>query len=290
MADRQRTGEATHAERSWFSPGATRWLTRAYYTTMVGLALVVVALIEAPEHEQWVYDVNFAIWLVFVADYLIRLALAPDKAQFVRGNLVDLIAIIPFEIIFANEEFAATRVLRLARLARLVWLLRAGAVLWRMSRATRGVLHTNGVGYVLTVAIAVVVLGGIALWMIEPDIGTPIDGIWWGFVTTSTVGYGDIAPKTLGGRIIGVGLMLLGIGCISMLSGSIATYFLGQRKERCSNPHVVYVDECLDDWDSLTRDQRRQIAAMLVAIAETDPAPTGETIALDMKKAGGDSD
>ncbi len=254
---------------------------------MVALALVVVALIERPEEEQWVYDLNLAIWMVFVADYLIRLAMAPNKAQFVRGNLVDLIAIIPFELILANEQFAATRFLRLARLARLVWLLRAGAVLWRMSRHTRGVLNTNGVGYVLVVAIGIVVMGGIGLWAIEPDIGTPMDGIWWGFVTTSTVGYGDIAPKTLGGRAIGVALMLLGIGCISMLSGSIATYFLGRRKERCSNQHVVYIDDCLDDWDSLTREQRRQIAAMLVAIAETDPTPAGETVAVDLRKAGG---
>jgi voltage-gated potassium channel len=241
---------------------------------MVVLALAVIGLIEAPEDELWVYDVNLAIWLVFVADYIIRLALAPSKLRFVRENLLDLLAIIPFELILAHEQFAATRMLRLARLARLIWLLRAGVVLWRVSKHARGILKTNGVGYILIIALALTVMGGISLWAIEPEIGTPLDGVWWGFVTTTTVGYGDIAPKTLGGRVIAVGLMLVGIGCISTLSAGIATYFLGHRAEAPTNPHVAYVTQCLGKWDELGPDERRQLALLLTALAEDDPSPS----------------
>jgi voltage-gated potassium channel len=249
-------------------------LSRLYMVVMALLALVVIGLIAAPEEESWVYDVNLAIWLVFVVDYVVRLALAPDKKRFIRENLIDLLAIIPFEMILANEEFAATRLLRLARLARLIWLLRAGAVLWRMSRHTRGILNTNGVGYVLVVALFLVVMGGIGLWAIEPDIGSPLDGVWWGFVTTTTVGYGDISPKTLGGRVIGVGLMLLGIGCISTLSASIATYFLGHHSSEVSNPHVTYVRQCLGRWDEMAPSERRQLAVLLTALAADEEIQT----------------
>lgn len=51
------------------------------------------------------------------------------------------------------------------------------------------------------------------------------DALWWSIVTCTTVGYGDISPSTLPGRIIAVFLMIVGIGLISMLTGTITTYF-----------------------------------------------------------------
>lgn len=58
------------------------------------------------------------------------------------------------------------------------------------------------------------------------------DSLWWSFVTTTTVGYGDISPRTGLGRIIATILMLVGIGFLSMLTGTIATFFLGKKEER----------------------------------------------------------
>ena len=58
-----------------------------------------------------------------------------------------------------------------------------------------------------------------------------IESIWWSFVTATTVGYGDISPVSLGGRIIASMLMLVGIGTIGMLTGTIATYFLNPTKK-----------------------------------------------------------
>ncbi len=52
------------------------------------------------------------------------------------------------------------------------------------------------------------------------------DAFWWAFVTSTTVGYGDHYPVTTEGRAIGVVLMFLGIGLLSMVTASIAAYFV----------------------------------------------------------------
>jgi len=100
--------------------GRTRW---AYETTMITLAVTVVALLPL-ESRSWVHAANLAIWGIFVADYGLRISLSDDRRRFVRTQWIDLIAILPLDF------FRAARVFRLARLVRL---LRAGSVLWRVS-------------------------------------------------------------------------------------------------------------------------------------------------------------
>ncbi len=57
------------------------------------------------------------------------------------------------------------------------------------------------------------------------------DSLWWAFVTATTVGYGDISPKTHIGRFVAIFLMLIGIGTFGMITGTIATYFLNKQND-----------------------------------------------------------
>lgn len=52
------------------------------------------------------------------------------------------------------------------------------------------------------------------------------DGVWWAIVTATTVGYGDLYPSTVEGRIIGIFVMLLGVGFLSVLTATIASQFI----------------------------------------------------------------
>jgi voltage-gated potassium channel len=59
----------------------------------------------------------------------------------------------------------------------------------------------------------------------NPEFATVGDSLWWGIVTLTTVGYGDIVPKTPTGRWAGVTIMVTGIAVLGLLSGSLASFF-----------------------------------------------------------------
>jgi voltage-gated potassium channel len=237
--------------------GPWRWV---YEGTMVALAILVVVLLPF-EDTGWVRAANLAVWGIFVADYFIRLALSTDRRGFVRGNVIDLLAIMPADF------FRALRVLRLARLLRIV---RAGVILARVTRDVRGVTRTNGLGWVLLVSLVTILSGAVTVWLIEPTISTLPDGLWWSTVTATTVGYGDLSPVHPVARGVAVLLMLVGIGTIGMLTGSIATYFLGG-EDGASDADVEHVRARLASWEELSVEERQRLVAVLSVLAERPP-------------------
>ena len=78
-------------------------------------------------------------------------------------------------------------------------------------------------------------LGGIGFALYEPDKGTFWTrlgvGLWWAIVTITTVGYGDVVPQTIPGRLVGVCLMISGLVSISLVTATVASIFV-QRKLR----------------------------------------------------------
>ncbi len=235
-------------------PPRLRW---AYEALMIGLALLVVALLTRPDSPT-VDAANLAIWVVFAIDFVVRVALSGDRRRWLRRNIPDLIAVLPLDFL---------RIARLARLARLFRLVRAARVLWRVSSTLRAILRTNGLAWVLATATAVVVVGALLIRLVEPAIGSFGDALWWSIVTATTVGYGDVSPETTLGRIVAGVLMLVGIGTIGMLTGSIATHFLQDRRGLPTDPQLEFVRQELDRWDQMTRDERRRVAALLTDLA-----------------------
>jgi voltage-gated potassium channel len=86
-------------------------------------------------------------------------------------------------------------------------------------------LRRENLHKVALVVLILILLGSLSFYGFEKNLGF-FDAFWWSIVTVTTVGYGDISPVTVGGRIIGMVLMLLGIGFLGVLTATIAGVFI----------------------------------------------------------------
>ena len=113
------------------------------------------------------------------------------------------------------------------RLARFVRLFRFGAIIGRALQAERRITSGDVLRVTAILTLAVVVVSGAAQWAFDADEFPSLwDGVWWSVVTATTVGYGDLYPKTAEGRIIGIFVMAMGIVFVSLLTAALAARFM----------------------------------------------------------------
>jgi voltage-gated potassium channel Kch len=86
---------------------------------------------------------------------------------------------------------------------------------------------------VAVVTLSVTVIGGVLMRITDPDtFGNVWLGLWWAAQTITTVGYGDIIPESVAGRIIAVVIMLGGVAFITVTSAAIASAFVEAARRR----------------------------------------------------------
>jgi len=202
---------------------------------VLAIASVVFAIVDMTSGmPAWMSIADTVIYFIFLIDYVTRFILAKSKKEFFKSNIFDFIAIIPFNSIM--RVFRTLKILKLAKLSRLTRTLSASG---RLFARCKRFLNTNGLKYVLIVSAMLIVIGG-GLVSIFEDMSF-MDGMWWAFVTSTTVGYGDISPSTMGGRAIAIILMISGIGLIGSLTSSITAFFMKDDNETVSNDRVDMV-------------------------------------------------
>ena len=176
---------------------------------LIGLALVLDPnLATAQQHHVTGRALTLIAWAVFLADYVISLILAPDRVQFIKTHIPQAIGVL----------FPPLRILLIFH------------VTYEVARNTRGRFGQRARLYLLYLTTLVVLGSSVAVLIVERNApGATIvsfgDALWWCAETISTVGYGDMYPVTVPGRVIAVTLMINGFLILSVLTATVAQKF-----------------------------------------------------------------
>jgi voltage-gated potassium channel len=176
--------------------------------------------------------IAWATWLLFVLEAAIVGRHVDDPARYFRSNWLNLVIIATgLPLLWEQSTWA-----RSARALRLLLMI---SLLSHAVRMVRHMLAQNRSGPILGAIVIVTTLGGAIIGYFDPAFAHPLDGIWWAWVTVTTVGYGDMVPQTPAARVFAVILMLLGVSMIALLSASLVSFF--QEDEDREARHVRHM-------------------------------------------------
>ncbi len=217
---------------------------------VVMAALATIPLTVLQEHgvsSSALGPAEWVVWGIFALEFLVFIASSPRTCVF-RFSTVGKLAVVVLSFPPLPNFLA------LVSLARILRLLRLTGVTARALSGLKEVLGRRALVHVAAIAILLVLAGGACLSILEPQTvrGGLGDGIWWAVVTVTTVGYGDISPTTLWGRLIAVALMLVGMGLMSTLAASITSHFVQQT----SNTDMNDLAERLDRIERMLEQER----------------------------------
>lgn len=191
---------------------------------------------------------NYGIWIAFLVEVVVMLAVVPDRRLWIRKHPIEMIVVLltpPFLL----AALAPFRLLRLLRVLRLL----------RLAPLVRRLFTAEGVKFTALAAVMTAVAGGAAFQAAEEKHHSLADSIYWAITTMTTVGYGDLSPKTETGKAIAVAVMLVGIGFVALVTGAVAERFLGPRVEEVAEAEQK-VEHTEEDLLAQVRDMSAQIS------------------------------
>ncbi len=203
----------------------------------LGMAVLAVAYLiigfaaedAAPAVRPALEASEIALTIVFAGEFVSRFVASYDRVSYLRGHWIDLVALIP-----------VARGLRIARLLRLLRLVRAFAGVYRATSHVGRLVNHRGLGLLITAWLGIMVICSAGLYLAEKGVNeaieSPLDALWWGIVTLTTVGYGDVYPRTVEGRIAASILMLLGIGLFGAITATITSYLVATGGHSAADP------------------------------------------------------
>ena len=164
---------------------------------------------------------------VFTVEYLGRIIVADRKLKFIFSfyGLVDLFAILPFYL-STSIDLRSVRALRFLRIFRVLKLFRYSRAIQRFYKAF--VLAREELLLFFCITLILLFLSSVGIYYFEnqaqPDSFSSIfHSMWWAVSTLTTVGYGDIYPVTVGGKIFTFFMLMIGLGIVAVPTGLLAT-------------------------------------------------------------------
>ncbi len=200
---------------------------------------------------------DILVWGFFIVEMVVVTTFVDKKFRYIGSNWMNLVIIIfGMQVLWGDMQYVAA-----VRVARLVVIL---VLYLSIFDSILVILARKKLGITLVVSFITILIAGIVISVFDPGISDPWEGLWWAWVTVTTVGYGDVVPTSAAGRIIGGLLILMGVGIFSMLTASFSAFLvskdsdgLGSKEERALKI-LNKIDEKLEDIDGRLERLERQ--------------------------------
>ena len=202
-----------------------------FIQALILLSLLAFTIETFPDNSKVTIELlntfEFLCVIVFSIEYLLRVIVSkkPLKYIFSFYGIIDFLAIFPFYL-KSIYDLRALRAFRIFRIFRALKLIRYNRALNRFNIASKIVKEELILFLILTSIFVFIASAGIYFFENEAqpeNFSSVIHSGWWAIVTLTTVGYGDVYPITVGGKIFTTFIVLIGVGIVTIPAGLVAS-------------------------------------------------------------------
>ncbi|MBT8196564.1 MAG: ion transporter [Bacteroidia bacterium] len=208
-----------------------------FIQTLIVLSLIIYALLTEPNiSEEWRNVLHISEWVIvviFTIEYLLRIFLSPKPLKYIFSflGIIDLLAILPFYL--AIGDLSTIRVLRIFRIFRAFKLARYNNAISRLKLAFK--IAKEEIMLFLLVSAVLLYLSAACIHHFEYEaqpeqFSSLFSSLWWSVGTLTTVGYGDVFPITVGGKIFTFFILIIGVGIVAVPAALLAEGLAQARK------------------------------------------------------------
>ncbi|MFT5846518.1 MAG: voltage-gated potassium channel [Psychroserpens sp.] len=202
-----------------------------FIQTLILTSIVIFSMETIPDLEpqtRYILQIieTFCV-IVFTIEYLLRIYVADQKVKFIFSffGIIDFLAILPFYLSF-GVDLKSLRALRFLRLFRIFKLVRYNRAINQFTRAIKSAKEQIFLFIFITLILIYFAAVGIYYFenQAQPEHFSSIfDSLWWAIITLTTVGYGDVYPITIGGKMFTFFILMIGLGIVAIPTGIISS-------------------------------------------------------------------
>lgn len=214
--------------------GTDTWAGRVFNILIQILILISVVTFSMetvpdlePQTRTMLRYVEIFCVLVFTLEYFLRIYVADRKLKFIFSffGIIDFLAILPFYLA-VGVDLRSLRALRFLRLFRILKLVRYNKAMNQFSRAIKSAKEQ--IFLFIFITLILIYFAAVGIYYFEHNaqpehFSSIFDSLWWAIITLTTVGYGDVYPITVGGKVFTFIILMIGLGIVAIPTGIISS-------------------------------------------------------------------
>lgn len=180
-----------------------------------------------PQTRTILQSIEWFSVIVFSLEYILRIYVADSKPRFIFSffGIIDLLAILPFYLSF-GVDLRSLRALRFLRLFRILKLVRYNRAMNHFTRAIKSAKEE--IFLFIFITLILIYFAAVGIYYFEnqaqpENFSSIFDSLWWAIITLTTVGYGDVYPITVGGKVFTFFILMIGLGIVAIPTGIISS-------------------------------------------------------------------